>query len=421
MDYRLQIARRYLLGQRRVSLISVITAVSTVGVTLGVAALIVVLSVMNGFYDVVRDLLVSYDPHVRIVGAEGQPLVQADSLVHIARDLPHVEAASPYVEGKALLLHEGNVNPNRVVRVRGIDLGALPAAHTPEAFFGTFTVDAVPNGPPGIVVGFGLGQRLGLSPGETHSQASRVALLSANALEQTLTQIFGPPPLQHFAVRGLYQTQQAASDVATVFIDLPAAQQLFRTGTSVTGIDLRIDNLERAAEVKQALRTRLGSAPYSVETWYDARRSLYDVMRLEKWGASAILLLIVVVAAFNIVGSLTMVVIEKRRDVGVLQAMGVSRADIRRIFLLEGALIGALGTGLGVGMGLTLALLQQHFNLVPMAQAESFLIDAYPVSIHLLDIGGIAVVAFGLCVCAAIYPAWRASSIEPARAVHLDG
>jgi lipoprotein-releasing system permease protein len=144
-------------------------------------------------------------------------------------------------------------------------------------------------------------------------------------------------------------------------------------------------------------------------------------MQLEKWGASAILGLIVIVAAFNIVGSLTMVVIEKRADVGALQAMGVSRGDVRRIFLLEGALIGALGTGLGLVLGLGLAFLQQHYGLVPMAQAESFLIDAYPVSVQALDVVLIAVVSFGLCVLAALYPAVRAAAIEPARAVHLDG
>jgi lipoprotein-releasing system permease protein len=126
------------------------------------------------------------------------------------------------------------------------------------------------------------------------------------------------------------------------------------------------------------------------------------------------------VAAFNIVGSLTMVVIEKRRDVGVLQAMGVSRTNIRRIFLMEGALIGAVGTGLGLVLGLGLALLQRQYELVPMAQAESFLIDAYPVAIQPLDVIVVAGVAFGLCVLAALYPATRAAAIEPARAVQMD-
>ena len=421
MDYRLQIARRYLWGQRRISLISVITAVSTTGVTLGVAALIVVLSVMNGFYDVVRDLLVSYDPHVRVEGTTPEGINATDSLRTLIQSLPHVEAAVPYVEGKALLLHDGSADANRVVQVRGIDLRALPEAHRPRVAYGSFDVSAPSGEPPGLVAGVGMGQRLGLVPGESSDRASRVGLLSAPGLERTLTQLFGTPPLQRFAVRGLYQSQQATQDQAQVFIGLEPAQRLFRTGERVTGIDVRLDDLEQASTVKAALDERLDAEQFTVATWYDARRSLYDVMQLEKWGASAILLLIVIVAAFNIVGSLTMVVIEKRRDVGVLQAMGVSRNNIRRIFLLEGSLIGAIGTGLGLVLGLGLALLQQHFNLVPMAQAESFLIDAYPVSIRILDVVLIAAVAFSLCVVAALYPAARAASIEPARAVHLDG
>ena len=141
-------------------------------------------------------------------------------------------------------------------------------------------------------------------------------------------------------------------------------------------------------------------------------------MRLEKWGASAILGLIIIVAAFNIVGSLTMVVIEKRSDIGALQAMGVSQSDVRRIFLFEGGLIGAVGTGLGLVLGLGLAFLQKYYELVPMSQ--SFLIDAYPVAVQPVDVLLVALASFGLCVLAALYPAARAASIEPARAVHLD-
>jgi lipoprotein-releasing system permease protein len=168
------------------------------------------------------------------------------------------------------------------------------------------------------------------------------------------------------------------------------------------------------------LEEQLDTEAFTVQTWYDLKKSLYDVMQLEKWGASAILMLIVLVAAFNIVGSLTMVVIQKRRDVGVLQAMGVSRNNIRAIFLAEGLLIGVLGTGLGLILGLGLAMLQKYFEVVPMAQAESFLIDAYPVSIHWADVALVTAIAMGLCMLASLYPAARAASIEPAQAVQMD-
>ena len=419
MDYRFQIARRYLAGRREVSLISIITGISMTGVTLGVAALIVVLSVMNGFYDFVRDLLVSLDPHVRVVSAEGQGVANADSLLRLARETKHVTAAAPYVEGKALLLSRRNANgANRMVRVRGIDPSMMKAAAPPMAM-GTFDLGALESGAPGIVLNQTLGQRVGLVPAGRARSASTVGLLSAPAIERTLTSVFGSPPIRRFEVRGLFQVQ-GASGGQRVFVSLSEAQRLFRMEGRVTGIDLRLENLERAGVVKATLQQQLDTDRYTVRTWYDLQKSLYDVMRLEKWGASAILGLIVIVAAFNIIGSLTMVVIEKRADIGALQAMGVSRSNVRRIFLYEGALIGAMGTGLGLILGLGLAFLQKYYKLVPMAQAESFLIDAYPVAVRPLDIVLIAIVAFGLCVLASLYPASRAASIEPARAVHMD-
>jgi lipoprotein-releasing system permease protein len=418
VDYRFQIARRYLASRREVSLISIITGISVTGVTLGVAALIVVLSVMNGFYDFVRDLLVSVDPHVRIVNTEARGITQADSLLAVARSVDYVRNASPYVDGKALLLSSGETGRSQVVQVRGVDPSTMGRTGLGMAR-GRFDVGRTGAAPPGIVMDVSLGRSLSVLPGRGGKSASTVGLLSAPAIEQTLTQVFASPPVQRFEVRGLFE-MRAATDRRRVFIALPEAQRLFGTGREVSGIDLRLDDIERAGVVKTRLQQRLPADRYKVQTWYDLQKSLYDVMRLEKWGASLILGLIVIVAAFNIVGSLTMIVIEKRRDVGVLQAMGVSQSDVRRIFLLEGALIGAVGTGLGLVVGLGLALLQKEFGLVTMTQGESFLIQAYPVAIQPMDVVLVSVVAFGLCVLAALYPASRAAAIEPARAVQID-
>ncbi len=419
MDYRFLIARRYLATSRRVTLVSVISSLSVAGVGLGVAALIVVLSVMNGFYDIVRDLLVSFDPHVRIESAEGRALAGADSLLGLARSLEHVESATAYVEGKALLTYEGAPDETQVVVVRGVEAAAFSdslAAGSPAgaALSGTFNLERQGD-EAGIVLGAGLGLRLGLYAGLSTDTGSRVSLLSAPGIERLLTQPLGLPPRQPFTVRGLYEIEPVY-DASHVFVELGEAQRLFRLPGAVTGVELRLDDLERADEVKAALEARL-PATVRVQTWYDLQRSLYDVMRLEKWGASFVLALIIVVAAFNIVGSLTMIVIEKRRDLGALQAMGASRRDIRRIFLLEGLLVGAVGSGLGLVLGLGLALAQQHLGLVPLAQAEAFIIDAYPVAIRGWDVAAIVGVAVGLCAAASVYPAARAAAVEPAHAV----
>jgi lipoprotein-releasing system permease protein len=419
VDYRFFIARRYLASRHHASLISVITGISVAGVALGVAALIVVLSVMNGFYDFVQGLLVSLDPHVRVVSAEGRGLTDADSLRRVTLRTEHVTEAAPYVQGKALLAPEEDSQANKVVIVRGADSSALRGVSqvVEETGFGTFSLERK-DGRPGLVMGMSLGRRFGLLPAGGTAAASTVGLLSAPALEQMLTRVFGAPPVYRFEVRGLYE-MQAVYDQSHVFVDLQEAQRLFNMGNRVTGIDLRIDDLNRAGAVKRNLQQQL-PARYTVQTWYDLQQSLYDMMRLEKWGAWAILMLIIVVAAFNIVGSLTMVVIEKRRDVGVLQAMGVSPQNIRRIFLTEGLLIGGVGTGAGFALGLGLALAQKHYGLVPMAGAESFLLDAYPVAVRATDLAVIGGVAMALCALAALYPAFRASSVAPARAVQME-
>ncbi len=421
VDYRFLIARRYLAASRRVTLVSVISGLSVAGVALGVTALIVVLSVMNGFYDIVRDLLVSFDPHVRIESVEGRGLTNVDSLLRVAQSLDHVESATAYVEGKALLTYKGAPNETQVVVVRGVDARTFgdslaqrggAAASTTSGSFDLARRDEQA----GIVLGASLGLRLGLYPGLSDDTGSQVALLSAPGIERVLTQPLGLPPLQPFTVRGLYELEPVY-DAGHVFIDLPEAQRLFRMVGEVSGIELRLDDLGRAEAVKAALQQRLDPAKVRVQTWYDLQRSLYDVMRLEKWGASFVLALIIVVAAFNIVGSLTMIVIEKRRDLGALQAMGASRSDIRRIFLLEGLLVGVIGSGIGLALGLALAFAQQHFGLVPLAGAESFIIDAYPVAVRAWDVVLIVVVAVGLCAAASLYPAARASAVEPAQAV----
>ena len=424
MDYRLLIARRYLVGRRRLTLISVITGVSVAGVAVGVAALVVVLSVMNGFFDVVRDLLVSYDPHVRIEAAGGAGIARPDTLAALALAEPGVVSATPFVEGQALLTTDGAASLNQVVVVRGVDAGALDASVSRSVRDGAFDVSRR-GGQAGVVIGQALASRAGLyaaSPADAPAQVagSRVALLSGVALEQALALYpFGLPDQRAFTVRGTFEIEPAY-DETHVFVSLGDAQQLFRMSGRASGVDVRLGDLDRAGATAARLAERLDAAApgrFTVRTWYELQGSLYGVMQAEKWAASAILLLIIVVAAFSIVGALTMIVIEKQRDLGALQAMGASRADVRRIFLLEGLLVGGVGTGLGLALGLAVALVQQRFGLVKLADAGQFVIDAYPVSIRLLDVAGIAAVALSLCAVAAIYPASRAAAVDPARAV----
>lgn len=421
LDYRTLIAKRYLTSPRSVSLISRITAISATGVALGVAALIVVLSVLNGFFEFVRDMLISYDPHVRIVSVEERGFEPDDSLMAKVARWPGVESASPYVEGKAMLLHEGRADVNKVLVVRGIEPASMNADDGVIAgtTYGSFSVDRV-DGRPGIVMGRRLGERLLISPGGGSVPPSRIALLSAPAIERMYTRVLSSSPIRQFEVRGLFQLE-TVFDESHVFVGLAEAQALFRMGRTVSGIDIRLTDLDDTSNYAAWLRGQIDGEQYEVLTWYDLQKSLYDVMQLEKWGASIVLFLIVIVAAFNIIGSLTMIVIEKRRDVGALRAMGVSARNIRRIFLTEGALIGVTGAGVGLLLGLALSWAQLQFGLVSLPGSDSFLIDAYPVSIHWVDLLVITGSALLLCVLAAWYPAHRAAAIEPAVALRMDG
>lgn len=391
------------------------------GVAIGVASLIVVLSVMNGFYDFVQDLLTASDPHIRIESVEGG-LAQSDSLLRVVKSQALVTNAASMIQGQALLLHDGlGGDVNKVVIVKGVqaeDYERLrPAVF--ESVSGSKELGRR-EGHPGLIVGRDLADRLLLRQETELGSASRVSILSAPGLEQLLTQLWAIPTSPSFDVRGIYDLG-TITDESVVYVDIDEARRLFRLSGMVTSIEVELSDLNKASDVKKRLEAILPVGQYRVQTWYDLQRSQYSVMKIEKWAASFILMLIVLVAAFNIIGSLTMVVIEKRRDVGVLMAMGVKKSSVRRIFLYEGVLLGVIGTGIGLVVGLTLVWLQGAFELVPLARAESFLIDAYPVAARPLDIVLIVVAAVGLCILASLYPAARAASVLPATAIAADG
>ncbi len=433
VDYRFRIARRYLFSSKRVSVISVITALSTVGVAVGVAALIVVLSVMNGFYGFARDLLVSLDPHVRVTAVGGMPQQRADSVLSLVVGMEGVVVAATYAEGKALVVPDGPLasaqSANKIVVVRGVDAGAFmrdssASGASPQSPPGGGSLAREPGKLPGVSVGGGLSSRIGLVAGAGPYDGSTLGLLSAPAIERAITSPFAPPGLVRFEVRDVFD-MDPAYDESHVFVDLQEAQRLFRMNGEVTGVELRLADLERAQAVADEVRVHLartfeGDESFVVETWYDLNRAFYDVMALEKWGAGAILSLIVIVSAFNIAGSLMMIVIEKRRDVGVLAAMGVPRAGIRHLFLIEGALIGLVGAGGGLVLGLGLALAQTRWGFAKLQSGGgAFLLDAYPVDVQAGDVLVVVAGALVLCLAAALYPARRAAALSPAEAVSL--
>jgi lipoprotein-releasing system permease protein len=300
------IARRYLVSRKHISLISTLTMISIGGVTIGTALLIVVLSVFNGFFDLIKDLLLSYDPDIRIESVEERSFVPPDDIGNVFASIPEIRVAAPYLQGKSLLAHRGS--DEKVVEVRGVE---------PLTFFQVVDMDqaldegeldlSVKNRMPGMLIGHQLAAQLGIGPSD------RVSLLSAAGIQRSLTQFSGLR-FYTFDVRGSFFLQQVFEG-SIVFVELEAAQRMFNARNRISGFDIKLHDHDAADQVKARLQQELGDS-YRVQTWYDLQKPLYDVMNIEKWSAYFILMLIVMVAVLNIIGSLTMIVIQKSRDIG---------------------------------------------------------------------------------------------------------
>lgn len=402
------IAKRYLFSRTHISLISTLTYISIAGVTIGTALLIVVLSVFNGFFDVVKSLLLSFDPDIRIESNEGSTFKFTDEIKQNLSDIPEITNLSAFVVGKALLTSEdGEI---MVVEVKGIEEDRFIEMVNIEGAIrsGVFDLE-VRNRKPGIVIHEQLRSDLYLSLND------EVALLSAAGMRKALTQITVPRSYR-FDLRGAYIVQSIAS-TPSVYIEIDAARRLFKARNTVSGIDLKLKNNKDAESVKVLLESKFGSQ-FKISTWYNLQKPLYDVMYLEKWGAYVILMIIVLVAALNIIGSLTMIVIQKKRDIGILMAMGYSNKKIKLIFRKQGLFIGLIGCGIGGSLGFLMCWLQQKFGLIKLSSA--FIIDAYPVDMQLFDISVILFGSLMLCLTASWFPAKRAAQVQPAEATRFE-
>lgn len=410
MDVTRNIAKRYLFSKKRVSLISVLTIISIAGVTVGTALLIIILSVFNGFFDVIQSLLRTYDPDIRIQSSASPSFFADSTWLSGFDDIPEVRGITRYVEGKGLIAYEGS--RDKVVIVKGIETSSyFPLVEQQNA--GNLVIPrlSVVDRQPGILIGNDLRSQLNVVPGD------RIALLSPEGMRRSLTQFSGPR-FYGFQVRGTYQLA-SVYDGSIVFVELEAAQRLFNLRASVSGVDIRLESPDQANSVKALLEQRLGD-DFEVKTWYDLQKPLYDIMYLEKWAAYVILSLIIAVAVLNIVGSLTMIVIQKQRDIGILMSMGFTPGHIRSIFLYQGLYIGLIGSVVGGSLGFAVCYLQDTFGLVKLSGSAAFLIDAYPVLMSWTDIAAVLAVTMSLCLVASLYPARRAAKVEPSTAVRYE-
>lgn len=403
MDVTLRIAARYLRTRRTTGFITLLSWIAIVGVTIGVAALIIVPAVMNGFETEVRDRIAGTNAHVLLLSYESRGIVDSAKVMAHLRRRPGVVAVSPFIYSKALVTREGIADG---IIVKGVDLRQERAVTTVAQDI-TPDMSAIPDstadGLPGIVLGAEVAARLRAGLDE------KVVLATLHGGVESPVGLV--PRLQPFRVVGIFSSGLYEYDSSLAYISLEEARRLFEV-EGVTGVQIRITDLFRAPDFAGALTRDLGGYPYRTSDWIEQNANLFRFMKIEKVTMFIILALIVLVAALNIVSTLILLAMEKRHDVGALLAMGASRWDIVRVFLYAGLCIGVVGVALGTGLGLIGCWALGRFRFIDIP-SDVYFLSTLPVQVEAPDVVLVIVVTLVLCLLAAAYPAWYASRRSP--------
>lgn len=391
--------------------ISFISALSVAGIALGVAALIIVMSVMNGFQKEVRDRMLSVLSHVE-VHADG-PLNDWRPLAERLQGKDHVIGAAPFVSGQVVISRDQTV---RGALVRGIDPAAEPAVSDVASQVVSGELAALQPGQFGIIIGRVLASQLGLFEGD------RLALI---APQGTVSPAGVIPRMRQFTIRGIFESGHYEYDSTLLLMNIDDAAALFRTGGPM-GLRLKLDDMHQAPAVGERLVAQLG-AGHHVRDWSQENRVWFAAVQVEKRMMFIILALIIAVAAFNLVSMLVMTVTDKRADIAILRTLGASSRSILSIFMVQGSLVGLLGTFAGVALGVLVALnigpvisfFEQlfGFRLLPPG---IYVISALPSDLRLDDVLWVAVISCTLALLATIYPSLRAAAVRPAEALRYE-
>ena len=434
MTYESWIAFKHLTRRRKTGFISLISLISVLGVAVGVLALIVVLAVMSGFDRELKTKIVNVNPHLRIEKENGIEEPQALIAKIISWNHPQVQTVSPFVEGQAILRSSKNATG---ILVKGIDpfredlgifsqnmlwgnlnFASLKEMKVKKRFLGLFK-KVESRKLPTIVIGQGLARQLGVGPEE------EVSLIVPYA-EADKPFSLGRAETQTFRVAGIFRLGMNDFDSNLALVHLEAAQSLYHLGKRVSGLSVRFRDVDQAEPMKLYFRVELGSA-YWLRSWLDMNRNFFSALQVEKNVMTILLALIILVAAFNIVSTLIMVVMEKVKDIGILRALGATRKSIRKIFVIEGFSVGFFGVILGSVLGLLLA-----WNLNPVADfleettglsvfpSDIYYLDRIPTEINFWDVTTVVLLALLTSVLAGVYPAQRAASLNPVEALRYE-
>ncbi|MFN2637938.1 MAG: FtsX-like permease family protein [Gemmatimonadaceae bacterium] len=411
----LQIAWRYLRSRRGSKLLSLISIIAIGGVLVGVSALIVIIGVMNGLQHDLREKILVGSPDIRVLSyGEDLKITDWPTVLEKVRKQPGVVAAAPFV------LTEGLMSAGHDYAGGTYIVGLLPAGRgVPDvttirshAISGDFRFASTDGQQRGVVLGKLLASRFNKWPGDT------IALTSAGGGKVNAVTGSFVPRVERFEVTGVVSTGMYEYDNAYAFVAMDKAQYLAGLGDGVTGIEVKTADRWQAAKVAARLIAALGW-PYRTVDWEEQNHSLFQALKLEKLGMGVILLLIVLVAAFNIVSTLTMVVADKTKEIGILKAMGMPAKSIRRIFFAQGLLIGIVGTLFGLFLGFAGALALDKYQFIKL-DAQVYFIDHLPVSIQATDVLWIILASIAIAAVATVYPSVQASRLFPIEAIRHE-
>jgi lipoprotein-releasing system permease protein len=416
MRYELFIGLRYLRARRRETFISLITVISVLGVMIGVMTLNVVMAVMTGFEETLRDRLLGINAHVALVKS-GDQLREYEKLLEQVEKTKGVVAASPVIYGQVMLTSGPRVSG---VVVRGVDPDKVNRVVDIERYIKEGSLQSLKQQQPlqvqgrtillpGVIIGTRLANQLGVFLGTPIQVVSPLG---------SPTAIGVIPKVRRFVVVGIFDSGMSEIDSTLVYMNLSDAQKFFELGNAVTNIEIRVQDVYRAQSVAQDIQRQLGF-PYLTEDWSRLWPNLFSALRLEKTVYFLVLLLMVLIGAFNIISTLIMVVMEKRKDIAILQSMGASRDSIRRIFLIKGCVIGVVGTLLGVFLGLAICVAIQEYRFIELPK-DVFLISTVPVRIYLSNFLLVGFASLVVCLVASIYPARQAAKLDPVEIIRYE-
>ena len=411
------VAFRYLLTRKKTGFISLISVISILGIAVGVGALIIVLSLMNGFTKELRTRLVGMDGHIWVSYPLGRGMPDYRTVQRKLGEIEGVTGVSPFCSYETVAAapkRSGHV----YVQVRGIDQGSIDTVSEIRDMIslGGLDLGMDDDGVPGVVLG------RSVSFGLNNAMVGEYIYIYGPVDIETMLEDMTTPPVKKFRVTGIFDSGYYDYDNAVVLIGISVAQQMLNLGNMASGIVLKVDDLFKADKYTREdglIDQALGGNPYYSENWIEKNRILFRWMKLEKWAAFIVLSLIVLVAAFNIVSSLIMMVMDKTKEVGILKSMGATNKSIARIFVYQGAFVGICGTLMGSIMGTGLCLIQDKYRILSFP-ADIYFISALPMDLQIRDVVIITVVALFLCWLSSYYPARKAAELVPVDAIRSE-